>query len=255
MRRSKKRRRDRSRTVRRKHRRKSIQSNPTGCVSCGDCFPQSANEAPRRAGFVPKRRGAGLHQPREFLELWLLRAVLAHDRKENLLERRLASFFAGDACALFFKRALRDEPAFVDDGHVAAQTLNNFENMRSQKDSDAALRHASKKRFERACSKSIHAFKRLVEKKNARTVNHSRGQREFFLHAVRIVRDQRFWPVRELHEIEQFLGAALRCGTIEAIHAADELKIFGARQSFEKAHTFGNDADLPFNFNMMRSEV
>ena len=105
-----------------------------------------------------------------------------------------------------------------------------------------------------AC-KSIDAFEWLVEEKNPRPVNHRRGQCKFFLHAVRVVGDQGFWAVGELHKIKQLFGTTLRCGTVQAVHAADELKILGASQSFEEAHTFGDNADLPFHFDRMRCEV
>ena len=50
----------------------------------------------------------------------------------------------------------------------------------------------------------------------------------------------------ELHEIEQ-LGGALRGGVaIEAVHAADEVQIFGAGEASEEGHAFGNDANLAF---------
>ena len=71
--------------------------------------------------------------------MWPLAAVLAHDGEKNLLESRFASFFAGDARTQLVERALSDEPAFVNDGHMAAEALDYFQNVRSKKDSDAAF--------------------------------------------------------------------------------------------------------------------
>ena len=71
-----------------------------------------------------------------------LGAVLAYDGEENLLESRFTTFFTGDSRTQLFQRTLSNEPAFVNDGHVAAETLDNFQNMRSKKDGDAALGHA-----------------------------------------------------------------------------------------------------------------
>jgi len=51
-------------------------------------------------------------------------------------------------------------------------------------------------------------FKRLIEEENAGPVNHRRGRGPVFLHAVELVRDHRFRPVRELHEFQQ---SSLRC--------------------------------------------
>jgi len=50
--------------------------------------------------------------------------------------------------AQLFERSLRDQFSLVDDRHVAAEPLDNFQNVRSQEDLTPALRHSSKKRFQ-----------------------------------------------------------------------------------------------------------
>ena len=82
--------------------------------------------------------------------------------------------------------------------------------------------------IQRVGSNCIHALKRLVEKQYFWAVNHRGGQREFFLHPVRIVRHQRFRLVHQLHEIQQFRGAFCGSGAIEPIHATDKIQILGA---------------------------
>src|SRR5205085_5237368 len=80
-------------------------------------------------------------------------------------------------------------------------------------------------------------------------------QCQFLLHAMRIIRDKGFWPVRQLHEVEQLIRASLRRRKIQSIHAPDELQIFRARKPFEKAHAFGYNSNLSFHFDGMRGEV
>src|SRR4029077_14555086 len=145
-RRSRNRRKCRGRPARRKHWQESFQSSPTGYFSCGDCCAGCASGARRPGGFAPKRLEWRLHQPRKFLELRPLGAVLAHNGQENLFESRLAACFPGDTCTKFFEGTLGDKPAFVNDGHMAAEPLDNFENVRGKEDGDAALGHAAQER-------------------------------------------------------------------------------------------------------------
>ena len=77
-----------------------------------------------------------------------MRAVLTHNREKNLFERGFAAGLAGNSSAQLFKRTLGHKPAFVNDGHVAAKALDNFQNVRRQENRSAALRHAPQKSFE-----------------------------------------------------------------------------------------------------------
>src|SRR5258708_814576 len=86
-------------------------------------------------------------------------------------------------------------------------------------------------------------------------MNHGRGQRQLFLHAVRVVRYQSFGRVGELHEVEQ-LGRALgRSLTIQTIHTAHEVQIFGSGQSSKQCHTFRHDSDLPFDLHHLADQI
>src|SRR5689334_21021409 len=127
--------------------------------------------------------------------------------------------------------------------------------MRSEKNGYASFGHPAKKCFEGAGRKRVHAFERLVKKKNSRAVDDSGGQGQFFLHSVRVVRDQSLGAVGELHEFEELIGAALSCRTVETVHAANEPEVFSACQSLEKTHALGDDADLTFHFDGMRCKV
>src|SRR5260370_577149 len=60
---------------------------------------------------------------------------------------------------------------------------------------------------------------------DARPVNHGGCESKFLLHPVRVVRNHGLGPISELHEIKQFLRAALGCRAVQTVHPADELQI------------------------------
>jgi len=101
----------------------------------------------------------------------------------------------------------------------------------------------------------VNAFEWLVEKKNFGAVDYGGGQGQFFLHAVRVVGDELFGLVGELHEIEK-LGSSFRGDfAVESVHAADKIQIFGSGEATEESHAFGNDADLALHFDRVRGEI
>src|SRR5690348_9618640 len=143
----------------------------------------------------------------------------------------------------------------MDDGHMAAEALDDLENMRSEKNGDTSFGHPAQKCFECSGRKRVYAFEWLVKKENPRAVDDSGGQGQFFLHSVRVVRDQSLGAIGELHEFEELIGTALGRGTVETVHAANEPQIFGAGQSLEKPHALRHNADLTFHFDGTRREV
>ena len=50
----------------------------------------------------------------------------------------------------------------MDDGEVAAETFDDFEDVRGKENRGAARDHALQHRFERAGSDCVHTFERLV---------------------------------------------------------------------------------------------
>src|SRR5690348_14089664 len=183
------------------------------------------------------------------------RAVLANNGEKNLLEGGLAAGFARNSGAQFFQGTLSHQPAFVNDGDVAAKALDDFQNVRSQKNGRAAFRHTAEKRFERARGESVHTFEWFVQEQNAGAVDDGGSERQFLLHAVRIISDEGFWAVGELHEVQQLVGAPLSRRAIQSIHTPDELQILGTGKSFEKTHSLRNHSNLTFNLDGMRSKV
>ena len=117
----------------------------------------------------------------------------------------------------------------MDDGDVAAEALDDFEHVRGEEDGGAALGHALQHGFERAGGDGVDAFEGLVEEEDSGAVDDGGGERELFLHAVGEVGDELFRLVGEVHEVEEFFGAAVGGFAIEAVHAADEAEVFGCR--------------------------
>src|SRR5439155_19064074 len=125
--------------------------------------------------------------------------------EEDLLEREALARSAGaslDAGAELLDGALSDELPLVDDGDVAAEALDDLQDVGGEEDRGAARDHALEHRLERAGGDRVHSLERLVEEENARAVDDGGGERELLLHAVGVVGDERFRPVGELHEIE-----------------------------------------------------
>src|ERR1700683_2354334 len=169
----------------------------------------------------------------------------AYDTQENFLERKLFSrcrhgrFTRQCTCqsrsslrlhtsAQLFERALSHQSAAMDDGEVTTKTLDNFEHVRSEENRGAASNHALKHGFECAGCNSVHTFEWLIEKKHSGSMNNGAGHCQFLLHTVRVVGDESFRLIGELHEIEQFGGALASGFAVEAVHAADEIQIFSA---------------------------
>ena len=100
---------------------------------------------------------------------------------------------------------MRYETALVNDGNVAAEAFDDFQNVRSQKNRRATFGHAAKQRFQSAGRERVHPFERLIEEQDARPVDDGSSKRKFLLHAMRIVRDHGLGPVGELHEFQQLL--------------------------------------------------
>src|SRR5262249_18994742 len=92
-------------------------------------------------------------------------------------------------------------------------------------------------------------------KEDARTVNDGGGERELLLHAVRVVSDEGFGAISELHELEEFFGTLASDVAIEAVHLADESEVFGAVEALEEAHALRDDANLALHFDRVGGEI
>ena len=95
----------------------------------------------------------------------------------------------------------------MNDGDVAAQAFDDFENVRSEEDRGAAGDHALQHGFQRTRGDGIDTFEWLIQEEDFGPVNYGGSEGQLFLHSVRIVGDQFFGLVGELHEVEQFGGA------------------------------------------------
>ena len=160
-----------------------------------------------------------------------------------------------DTRAELVERALSDEPAAVDDGEVAAEAFDDFEDVRGEENRGAASDHALEHRLEGAGSDRVDTFEGFVEKKNFGAVDYGGGEGQLFLHTVRVVGDELFALIGELHEIEKLGGAFCGSFAIQAVHAADEVEIFGAGEASKESHSFGYHSDLPFDFERSGGEI
>ena len=70
-----------------------------------------------------------------------------------------------------------------------------------------------------------------------------------------IIGYQGFWPVGKLHEVQQFGRPFLGCDPVQPVHTPDEMQVFDAGETVEKAHSFRHDTNLPFHFDSLGSEV
>ncbi len=185
----------------------------------------------------------------------------ADDAEEDLLEGKFLAGFGkfardrGDARAQLVEGAVGDEAPLMDDGDVAAQALDDFEHVRGEKDGGSAFGHALEHGFQGAGGDGVHAFEGLVEKQNAGAVDDGGGEGKLLLHAVGEVGDQLFGLVGEVHEVEEFVGAAVGGFAVEAVHAADEAEIFRRGEAAEEGEAFGDDADLALDVEGVGGEV
>src|SRR5580704_14025881 len=143
----------------------------------------------------------------------------------------------------------------MNDRNVAAQALDDFENMRGEKNRGSAGDHALQHGFQRAGGDRVHAFDGLVEKQDLGSMNHGRCQGELLLHAVGVVGDELFVLVRELHEIEQLGGAPGGGYPVEAIHSSGETEELSTGETSEQSHAFGHDANLTLDVDRMSVEI
>ncbi len=134
-------------------------------------------------------------------------------------------------------------------GDVSAEAFDDLEDVRGEEDGGAAGDHALKHGFESAGGDGVDTFEGLVEEEDFGAVDDGGGEGEFFLHAVGEVGDEFFCFAGEAHELEQFGGAGGSGGGVEAVHAADEAEVFSCSEAAEEGEAFGDDADLPLDFD------
>ena len=127
--------------------------------------------------------------------------------------------------------------------------------MGGKKHGDPARDHALQQRLQRARGNRVHSFEGLIKKQNPRAVDDRGRERQLFLHAERVVGDQLFPLIRQLHEFEQLLCPQRRGRAIEAVHAADKVEVFRARQAFRQGHAFRHHADLALDLDPMAFEA
>src|SRR6185369_9623219 len=89
-----------------------------------------------------------------------------------------------------FHRSVTDNFAVADHGKAVDQTLNHFENVRSEKDGNALPCHEHQKIFNAARNDGIDSFERFVQKQDPRVVNERHRQGTLLLHPERRLIDE-----------------------------------------------------------------
>ena len=188
--------------------------------------------------------------------------IAADDAKEDLFEGEglMAAAVAFGVARLnarpeFFKRAVGDEMAAVDDGDVGAETLDDLKDVGGEEDGGATGDHPLEHGLESARGDGVDAFKGLVEEEDAGPVDDGCGQGELFLHAVGEVGDEFFRFAGEAHKLEQLGGAGGGGGLIEAVHPTYESEVFRCSKTAEEGQAFGDDADLALDVDWVRDGV
>jgi hypothetical protein len=193
--------------------------------------------------------------------------VAAYDVEEDLFKGEalggvvegLPVHCRGEACldagAELVEGAVGDDVAFVDDGDVRAEALDDFKHVRGEEDGGAAGDHALQHVLEGVGGDGIDAFEGLVEEEELGAVDDGGGEGELLAHAVGVVGDELLGFVGEAHELEEFGGALGGGGFIQAIHAADEGEVLAGGEFAEEGHAFGDDADVTFHFDGVVEEI
>ena len=132
---------------------------------------------------------------------------------------------------------------------MSAEALDDFEHVRGEEDGGAAGDHALEHGFECAGGDGVDAFEGFVEEQDFGAVDDGGSEGKFFLHAVGKVGNEFFCFAGERHELEEFAGASSGGGGVEAVHATDEVEVFGCGETAEEGEAFGDDADLPLDFD------
>src|ERR1700722_7256640 len=143
----------------------------------------------------------------------------------------------------------------MNDGDGAAQTPNNFEHVRGEKNSGSARDHSLQHVFQSARGDGIDAFEWFVEKQDFGSVDDRCRKRQFFLHSMRVVGDWFFRLIGKLHEVEQLGGSLGRGLAIEAVHASGEAKKFGASEAPKKRHAFRHDSDVALDLDWVGVQI
>ena len=126
--------------------------------------------------------------------------------------------------------------------------------MSGEEDGCAAVDHALQHGLEHSGGDGVDALERLIEKQYPGPVNYGCGQCEFFLHAVREVRNQLASLVGKLHELQKLLRALIGGLAVQSIHSADKAEILGRGEAAEECHAFGHYADLALEVERRSAE-
>ena len=106
----------------------------------------------------------------------------------------------------------------MDHADLVAEPLHDFQDVRGEEHGEpAAADEIREQRGERSFGHRVHPFERLVQKEQLRTVDERGRQRQLLAHAEGVVCDQLAGVARQLHRLQQLVGAAGRFRAAQAV--------------------------------------
>src|SRR6185369_6410894 len=98
---------------------------------------------------------------------FFIRGAVAADHVNEVLLERDRSFtvtFKTNSLPQFVQRSGSKQLSLSDDGNVAAQTLNDLEHVRGEKNRQSTRRQSRQKILQRARSNCVHTLERFIQK-------------------------------------------------------------------------------------------
>ena len=150
-------------------------------------------------------------------------------------------------CVFSFERrgrALRDDFAVVDHGHVVRNAVSFLHVVRGEEDGHIlAAAHLLDVAPNVVAGLRIEADRRLVEKKNFRLVQQSSSNFQAPLHAARIALHEIVPAVPEFHQLQKLLDARLSFAANRRRRDAVQVHIFESGQLVVEAGILKNDSE------------
>ncbi len=144
----------------------------------------------------------------------------------------------------FVERAVGDLHAALDHEHMAADFLEQVEQVRGNDDGDAVSGLLSDEILGLANGDGVEPREGFVEKHGPRPMEETAGQRRFLLHAAGKLMREPVGGVGHFELREQFPRAGFSVGDL--VNAGGELEVLAHAEILEKAGFVGKEGDLAF---------
>jgi hypothetical protein len=138
---------------------------------------------------------------------------------------------------------------------VRREPLDDLENVRGQKDRPAARDERVEQVLDLSRRDGVYPFERLVEEEQTRRGQQRRRERELLAHAVGIVRDERVFRAREIHQREEIRRSRPEGLGRDPVHLADERQRFLGGEALEQREILRDHADAPLHGDGIRDGI